>query len=277
MTALTPHEKERQRFARSRAGQIRHGMRTYIETLGVIATAYREQDHITLGYGSWDEYLEGEFDHARLQLDPEMREKAIAELRLGGLSGRAIATTLGVSRNTVAEHVQVAPGEPPAEVLGADGKTYPPARSPVVEAMTEAIEDAGERAQNAGSRAPEVEEGPRPDSAEGAELPPAPSALDHRDDTPGEAEPERATEPGAAADEGAATPASADPEPDLPPPGSGSPACEKCGDPLDQENWVFGYMRCETCDPDSEHLAGEDGCVICTQDECPTCGQPLPT
>ncbi len=144
MTALTPQQKERQRFARSRAGQIRFGMQNYIETLGVIAMARAEADHITLGYESWQAYVDGEFGDARIQLPAEMRRKAVEELRLAGASHREIAHTVGVS------HTQV------KRDLG--GTNVPPEapRSALVEAMTGAIEDATERAQDHREPAPGV-------------------------------------------------------------------------------------------------------------------------
>lgn len=146
---------ERQKPARARAGQIRTGMRTYIETLGLIAVAYREGDHLALGYESWDAYLEGEFNHQRVQLDPAMREKAITELRLGGLSQRAIAVTIGVGRQTVADHErQVALPRPPEPKVGVDGKAVSPARPPVVDALKQAIDDATDRADQHASPAP---------------------------------------------------------------------------------------------------------------------------
>jgi hypothetical protein len=280
MTALTPQQKERQKGARARAGQIRLGMRTYIETLGVIALAFREADHLTLGYDSWAEYLDGEFNHERLQLDPAMREKAIEELRLGGLSQRAIATTLGVSRNTVAEHFdQVAPGEPPAPVLGADGKTYSPARSPLVEAMTEAIEDAGQRAQDhRDSSSPGEADGAANTSAAGAgacDPAPAPDrVMPGRAAGPGVGAPDPATpDPGVAAPaEEADIPASSSVSSDSPDPAAGEgeqggpatspagPSCEKCRTDIDDD----GYRRCASCDPDGLHTADDDGgCRLC--------------
>jgi hypothetical protein len=118
-------EKTAVKVARARAGRIRAGIAGYFATLADIADAYRDQDWKVLGFDSWQAYVDEEFSEQRLKLTPEHRAKAIEELRLGGLSNRAIATTLGVSRNTVAGHeAQVAPGEPPAEVIGADGKRY---------------------------------------------------------------------------------------------------------------------------------------------------------
>lgn len=140
-------ERERQRPARARAGQIREGIANYLSTLGVIAIAYQEQDHLTLGYESWQEYVDTEFSAERLRLPAEHRQKAVAELRLAGLSTRAIGTAIGVSRETVRRDLAGDTNVSPEEITGADGKTYS-AKAPVVEAMAQAIEDAAERAQD---------------------------------------------------------------------------------------------------------------------------------
>lgn len=130
--------------ARSRAGQIRDGILGYLRTLAVIAEAWEKQDWQTLGYADWAAYVDGEFGEARLRLPREHREKAVRELRLLGMSQRAIASALGVAQDTVraalAEdqvngtvHLEDSPAEPPARVRGTDGKTYAasrPAREP---------------------------------------------------------------------------------------------------------------------------------------------------
>lgn len=188
MTALTHTQKERQRFARSRAGQIRAGITNYIHTLGVIAQAYQERDWETLGYESWQQYIDGEFPADRLGIPAEYREKAMNDLRLAGLSTRAIAPVVGVSHSTVARQVSQ-DATPDAEVRGVDGKTYA-AKSPLVEAMTGAIEDADERAKNPGVAAPAPAEASSPAGPHGkpavggnagVEVPPAstPAPQDH--------------------------------------------------------------------------------------------------
>jgi len=236
MTALVPDLKERQRFARSRAGKIRDGITNYLETLAAISTAYEQRDWEALGYDSWQEYIDGEFSAERLRIAFAYREKAIADLRLAGLSTRAIAPVVGVSKNTVAR--QVSQDGTPEPVQGIDGKSYSPARSPFVEAMTGAIEDAGQRAQ------------------------------DHRVDTPGDPDPDR-VQGGPVSD----APAAGSGSPQSGTEEKSGPPCEACGETLDEEHWDLGFMRCETCDPEGRHLAdNEDGCRICAV--CPTCGNP---
>lgn len=77
-------------------------------------------------------------------------------------------------------------------------------------------------------------------------------------------------------------PSAADPEPVPPATGSGSPqvrteegpGCEKCGALLEQKHRELGFLRCEGCDPEGDHLPGDESgdCRICSV--CPTCGKP---
>lgn len=119
---------------RARAGRIRQGIQSYIHTLGDVAAAYADRDWEHLGYKTWDEYVDGEFGASRLQLSPEHRQKAVQELRLAGLSQRAIGEALGVGQATVsrtlaAGHPDGSPDGSPTQITGVDGKTYPtPAR-----------------------------------------------------------------------------------------------------------------------------------------------------
>lgn len=141
--------------ARARSSRIRMGIHSYLETLGDIAAAYAERDWIALDYEDWQSYVDGEFGAERLRLPPAHRQKAVEELRLAGMSQRAIATATGLDRETVAKDLreaQVAGFQPPATVQGADGKSYPSTRepepAPLVAAVTAAIEGVVERAEN---------------------------------------------------------------------------------------------------------------------------------
>jgi hypothetical protein len=145
MTALDPAQRELQRFARARAGRIRDGMRNYIATLGEIYAAWNDADWTVLGYRSWQEYVDTEFGAERVRLPADQRKKAVEELRLSGMSTRAIGQTLGVNRSTVQKDLQVGGIHPPEEVIGADGKRY---RSPLAEAVEQAIVEATDRAED---------------------------------------------------------------------------------------------------------------------------------
>lgn len=115
------------RTARQRAGKIREGIHNYLETLALIQQAWEERDWVTLGYDDWDQYVETEFSDARLRLPAEHRQKAVVELRLAGMSQRAISSTLGVSQPTVSRDLAgdsfESPGLP-ENATGLDGKRY---------------------------------------------------------------------------------------------------------------------------------------------------------
>ncbi len=144
--------------ARARASRIRMGIHSYLETLGDIASAYAERDWVTLDYADWQSYVDGEFGAERLRLPPAHRQKAIEELRLAGMSTRAIGTAIGVSEGTVRNDLSGSGAQnyAPEPVMGLDGKTYParsepeptPEPPPLVAAMTAAIEGVVERAEN---------------------------------------------------------------------------------------------------------------------------------
>lgn len=287
MTALVPDLKERQKSARARAGRIRLGIKDYIQTLGWIAQARAEDDHLTLGYETWAEYVDGEYGDARIQLPSEMRRKAVEELRLAGASQREIGHTLGVSQTQVRRDLTEPKGSPEDQEQSA--------RTPLVEAMTGAIEDAGQRAQDhrvptqPGAPEPDpLATVPDPDAAAGA-FPPPVAAPEERTDEEGAPDHPveslgEVNEPGDEADvtRTGEPVTSVDPElGDSPVPGSGSqngteegPGCEKCGALLEQEHWELGFLRCEGCDPEGDHLPGDESgdCRICSV--CPTCGKP---
>jgi hypothetical protein len=100
-----------------------------------------------LGYGSWDDYCSAEL-RGGITLPREDRPTVVRSLRDAGLSTRAIASAVGVSDFTVREDLSTArnhavepssptggnpPVDPPAEILGVNGKRYqpPPERPPL--------------------------------------------------------------------------------------------------------------------------------------------------
>lgn len=116
--------------ARARSERIRKGMESFIATRREVAAAYAARDWATLGYESFDAYLEGEFSEARLKLTPDERREAVAELRLGGMSQRAIGSVLGVSQSAVRDDLaQLSTStQLPETVTGTDGKERPATR-----------------------------------------------------------------------------------------------------------------------------------------------------
>lgn len=117
-------------IARARCERIRKGMESFIATRRDVAAAYAARDWATLGYESFDAYLEGEFSEARLKLTPEERREAVAELRLAGMSQPAIGSVLGVSQSTVRNDLaQLSTSTKlPETVTGTDGKERPATR-----------------------------------------------------------------------------------------------------------------------------------------------------
>lgn len=114
-----------QELARARAARIRAGIGAYLATLADIAAAYAQQDWRALGYADWQAYVDGEYSEHRLKLSTEHRQKAVAELRLAGMSQRAVGTALGVSQDTVRRDLdEVNDSVHLPEIQGADGKTY---------------------------------------------------------------------------------------------------------------------------------------------------------
>ncbi len=112
-------------LAQRRAERIRLGMYNFILTRREIAAAYTERDWVTLGYTSFDAYVDSEFGEDRLRLSPEERREAVAELRLTGMSQRAIGAALGVDQKTVSNDLRAGEeNSSPAAITGTDGKTY---------------------------------------------------------------------------------------------------------------------------------------------------------
>lgn len=239
MTAL---DRERRRPANERASKIRMGMRTYIDTLGLIHTAWAQRDDVTLGYPSWEAYYNAEFSEERVRLSPEMRDKAITELRIAGMSQREIAVSTGLSASTVNRHLNRVAGE--TDIL--EGDVVPPAESPVVGALKQAIVDVDTKTAGAGLGEP----APVPNHP--GVTSDVPGDAESAGNTSGEEEPLVSVPRGSAA--GAVTPA-APAAPEWP--------CEKCGSEMPQDVYDAGFTRCADCDPDGEHQI------------CRPCGRPL--
>lgn len=155
-----------QELARARAARIRAGIQTYLHTLADVAAAYAQRDWTALGYADWQAYVDGEYGAERLRLSPEHRAKAVAELRLSGMSQRAIGTALGVSVATVNRDLGTVPDETvPDRITGLDGREQPASRpqSPAPEPEPEASTSTGPGHDNPQSRAGEAHAGPDTD------------------------------------------------------------------------------------------------------------------
>lgn len=85
--------------------------------------------HEALGYDSWTAYLAETLGAEPMRLARDDRRDMVRVLSSEGMSTRAIASVVGVSRDTVSKD-RTTPGvrnltpAPPAPVTGLDGKTY---------------------------------------------------------------------------------------------------------------------------------------------------------
>jgi hypothetical protein len=74
-------------------------------TWQLIKEAYTSRAWSALGYANWDDYCTREFGTSRLRLPREERQEVVGSLRDAGLSVRAIASGMGISKNTVTADV----------------------------------------------------------------------------------------------------------------------------------------------------------------------------
>lgn len=95
-----------------------------------IVRAYFGRAWVAMDYASWDEYVQGEFKQAPLQLPREDRRVQVASLRSQGLSQPAIASVVGVNQATVNRDLMQMHNQPES-VTGIDGKEYSPTRPTV--------------------------------------------------------------------------------------------------------------------------------------------------
>jgi len=108
-----------------------------------VAAAYHGRAWVPLGYDSWDDYCEAEFDGSRIRIPREQRRDVVTSLREEGLSLRAIAAVTGQNERTIRRDLaspaaNAAPASEQPATTGLDGKTYtrttPPAREEVIDA-----------------------------------------------------------------------------------------------------------------------------------------------
>lgn len=109
--------------------------------------AYTNRVWEPLGYDSWDDYCAKEVDTAAVRIPRQLRVQIVEQMSEAGMSTRAIAPTIGASKDTVSrdlrsgvsdETPEPEPDDEPLSqaeceqldresrpVLGLDGKTYP--------------------------------------------------------------------------------------------------------------------------------------------------------
>lgn len=146
MTNQPVIERPRQVEARQRADRIRAGIEAVAQLQTDVVAAFEARDWHYLGYSSWDQYCQEEFDTSQIRLPRGDRQGFVAYLREHGMSTRAISSATGADRKTVRRDIEQVgeKGPPVAEVFdaeivdepkqitGTDGKSYSAAQtSPV--------------------------------------------------------------------------------------------------------------------------------------------------
>lgn len=95
----------------------------------LVHTARELEDHLTLGYPSWTAYVREIFGDEPLRLARDVRRELVAELAEAGMSTRAIAPIVGVTRQMVSKDLAaggnlVATSPDPAETLAPIPATF---------------------------------------------------------------------------------------------------------------------------------------------------------
>lgn len=102
--------------ARERAERIRYGLvrlASDIETVAsMISEAYEFRDWLKLDYETWPEYCRAEFGPDRLPLTEEQRRVIAAALARHGLSVRAVASAVRLSKSAVQRAVDKQRADP---------------------------------------------------------------------------------------------------------------------------------------------------------------------
>lgn len=115
--------------ARNLTRQIRVGLEG---THALIIEAFKGRAWKAMGYPTWDAYCQGEFGTLSLQPPREDRQQVIGSLREAGMSVRAIAASIDMSKTHVTRELQdmesagVPKGTADTPITGLDGKTYSP-------------------------------------------------------------------------------------------------------------------------------------------------------
>lgn len=126
--------------SRSAATVRRDSIRAYLEAMidakeqivSLITAAKDNDDHLAFGYASWPAYVSAEYGGLLVALDRDDRRLAVLALSETGMSTRAIAPLVGVSKSAVDRDLRQvshcgtpAGNDPVANVIGLDAKRYP--------------------------------------------------------------------------------------------------------------------------------------------------------
>lgn len=84
--------------AKQRLDRVKSGVERIWDDLVAL---YQGRAWIALGYQSWDALCDAELDGARIALPRQQRREVVADMRQAGMSTRAIASAIGVSRDSV--------------------------------------------------------------------------------------------------------------------------------------------------------------------------------
>lgn len=98
------------------AGTVREGME---KLYSLVDEAKRGNAHVALGYPSWTAYLADTLGKTPLRLEREERREVVRYLAGEGMSARAIAPIVGVSKSQAAEDVRGVQNWTPAPALTA--------------------------------------------------------------------------------------------------------------------------------------------------------------
>lgn len=109
--------------------------------LKVMYQARELEDHVTLSYQSWPAFLVDVFGNEPLRLTREARREVVAEMSNAGMSTRAIAPLVGVSKSQVAADIEVSTsGQVPPDVTPApvdfEGMAVNPSTGEVIDGPT---------------------------------------------------------------------------------------------------------------------------------------------
>lgn len=265
---------------------IAAGLTTFIEVGGALLTIH-EGKLYRREFATFDEYCTAKWQIGRAYAYRLM--EAVRTLLTLGDIGVPLPTNEAQARalGEVPEDRRVEVWEKAHEIT--DGQ-------PTAAAVRAAAEDHRESAP--GEAEPVRGVATEPGAAAGAgacdpaPAPNSPSEVQRPDPPAGTGESTENAGSSAAPDEPApehpvdATSVPGDPEPASPPAGKGEqggpvtspagPPCEKCGAEILIGQADAGYMRCDDCDPEGDHVLDRDGCGRC-RTHCPHCDQPLPT